>query len=175
MGETRRVSLGIEFDLITEFLDDGEKAWVATTTILTRVKGVRLPKLKNQAVQAPLDASQSQYVPLSVRENQGRLYAKVSNDYNPIHLFAQTAKLFGFSKAIAHGMWTAAKTLSMLEPQIGPAATRFDVRFKQPVFLPSKTTLKFQVQDGSAQFELLGGRESKVQIEGSIKGSPVAV
>ncbi len=176
VGETRRVPQGIEFDLITEFLDEGDKAWSAVTTILSRVAGPRAVVAKSAtAVPAPLYAVDSQYHALSVPANQGRRYAKVSSDYNPIHLYAQTARLFGFPKAIAHGMWTAAKILSLLEPKMGPLATRFDVKFKQPVLLPSKSTLKFQVQDGAAQFELLGARDSKALIEGSIIGTPVAV
>ena len=45
----------------------------------------------------------------------GRQYAKVSGDYNPIHLSAVSAKLFGFPTAIAHGLWNKARTLAALE------------------------------------------------------------
>jgi acyl dehydratase len=39
----------------------------------------------------------------------GLKYAAVVSDYNPIHLYGVTAKLFGFRKPIAHGMYFAAK------------------------------------------------------------------
>ncbi|MCF5779209.1 acyl dehydratase, partial [Pseudomonas poae] len=36
----------------------------------------------------------------------GRRFARVSGDFNPIHTSLIGAKLFGFRRAIAHGMWT---------------------------------------------------------------------
>ncbi len=56
----------------------------------------------------------------------GRRYAAVSGDSNPIHLYNFTAKLFGFPRAIAHGMWTKAKCLSMYEGRLPDA---FEVEF----------------------------------------------
>ncbi|WP_285199444.1 MaoC family dehydratase, partial [Klebsiella pneumoniae] len=99
---------------------------------------------------------------------QGRKYAKVSNDYNPIHLYAQTAKMFGFKQAIAHGMWSAAKTLSILEASLGKPAKAYSLSFKQPVFLPSKASLKSVTSEGVARYELLAERDSKVLMVGTI-------
>ncbi|MDQ9817487.1 MaoC/PaaZ C-terminal domain-containing protein, partial [Acinetobacter bereziniae] len=51
------------------------------------------------------------YVPKAewnILENTGRRYAKVSGDFNLIHIHAITAKAFGFKQAIAHGMWSKA-------------------------------------------------------------------
>ena len=42
----------------------------------------------------------------------GRRYAAVSGDRNPIHLYALTAKAFGFPRQIAHGMWSKARCLA---------------------------------------------------------------
>lgn len=41
--------------------------------------------------------------------NRGIEYAKVVNDWNPIHLTPWTAKLFGFPRAIAHGMYVTTR------------------------------------------------------------------
>lgn len=167
IGETRSIPQGREFDVHTEFVLEGETVWKSTMTVLCRVKGMPKPSTKPAAPE-PLSVAQSKYIPLRVPEDQGRKYAKVSNDYNPIHLYANTAKMFGFKQAIAHGMWTAAKTLSLLTPQMGKAPTRFDLSFKQPVFLPSSSSLKYVVADGAAEFELLSDKGSKVQIAGKI-------
>ena len=40
----------------------------------------------------------------------------MSGDVNPIHLHALTARAMGFPRAIAHGMWTYARTLAPLGP-----------------------------------------------------------
>ncbi len=69
----------------------------------------------------------------------GRRYASVSGDRNPIHLHAYTAKLFGFPRAIAHGMWTKARCLAALEADL-PDAYTVDVSFRKPILLPSTVT-----------------------------------
>lgn len=168
IGETRTIRQGREFDVHTELVLDGETVWKSTMTVLSRVKGV--PKtMSKPAEPEPLSVADAKYLALRVPENQGRKYAKVSNDYNPIHLYASTAKMFGFKQAIAHGMWTAAKTLSLLSAEMENAPRKFDLSFKQPVFLPSSSSLKFVAKKTKADFELLSDRGSKVQISGSIK------
>jgi hypothetical protein len=47
----------------------------------------------------------------------GRRYGLVSGDVNPIHLSALTARILGFKRAIAHGMWTSARALATLMPR----------------------------------------------------------
>jgi acyl dehydratase len=66
----------------------------------------------------------------------GRKYASISGDRNPIHLSDLTAKPFGFSRHIAHGMWTHARALAELENRL-PDACTVAVAFKRPVRLPS--------------------------------------
>jgi hypothetical protein len=65
----------------------------------------------------------------------GRRYARVSGDYNPIHLSALTAKLFRLPQAIAHGLWNRAQPC---RPGRTPAGPDRDRRRIQPVRLPSR-------------------------------------
>ena len=167
VGETRGIPQGLEFDLHTEFFVGDEVHWKSTMSILCRVKGMPKPASKPAPAEA-LSAVGAQYTAVKVPENQGRKYAKVSNDYNPIHLYAQTAKLFGFKQAIVHGMWTAAKTLSIVEAGLGAPARKFDLSFKQPVFLPSGISVKHVTAEGASAFEVLAERDSKVLMVGSI-------
>ena len=167
VGDTRSISLGLEFDVHTQFLVGEEVHWSSVMTILCRVKGMPKPLTKPAPVE-PLSAVGAQYAAVKVPENQGRKYAKVSNDYNPIHLYAQTAKMFGFKQAIVHGMWTAAKTLSIVEAGLGARASKFDLSFKQPVFLPSGISVKHVTANGASKFEVLAERDSKVLMVGSI-------
>jgi hypothetical protein len=69
--------------------------------------------------------------------NLGRRYASVSGDSNPIHIHPLTARLFGFPRAIAHGMWTKARCLAALEPAL-PGAYTVSVEFLKPILLPGK-------------------------------------
>lgn len=168
VGDTRQIPQGLEFDVHTEFLLGEQVCWRGTMAILCRVKGMPKPSAKPAAAQG-LPAEQCTYHPLKVPADQGRKYAKVSNDYNPIHLYANTAKLFGFKQAIAHGMWTAAKSLSLIEPALGKPATAYSLSFKQPVFLPSRAAVKSLQDAGLARFEVLAERDSKVLMTGEIR------
>ena len=77
----------------------------------------------------------------------GRRYAAVSGDVNPIHLYPWTARAFGFPRAIAHGMWTAARALAALEGRL-PEALSYDVTFGKPLLLPSTVELRTRAVDG---------------------------
>jgi acyl dehydratase len=65
----------------------------------------------------------------------GRRYGSVSGDLNPIHMHPLTARLFGFTSAIAHGMWTEARCLAALEPEL-PSALTVEAAVKRPILLP---------------------------------------
>ncbi len=172
-GETRQTPLGLEFDVHTRFLREGQVVWSGVMSILSRVKGIRLPGAKPAAL-VDIDPTVARYVKLDVPENQGRQYAKVSNDYNPIHIHARSAALFGFPKAIAHGMWTAARLLADVQREMGGVPAFYEVRFKQPVFLPSSNMVKFHVDGDSGQFQLLAAKDSRVLMEGVIRNRQTA-
>jgi acyl dehydratase len=72
--------------------------------------------------------------------NTGRAYAAISGDRNPIHLSALSAKAFGFPRAIAHGMYTAARALAEVGRSRGETY-RWTVDFAKPVLLPSTVDL----------------------------------
>nr|WP_225825996.1 MaoC/PaaZ C-terminal domain-containing protein [Streptomyces sp. TML10] len=80
----------------------------------------------------------------------GRRYGAASGDRNPIHLHPLTARLFGFPRAIAHGMWTVARCLAAHGT---PDAARVRARFRAPVPLPGTVTYG---TDGSGRFTLRG-------------------
>ena len=78
----------------------------------------------------------------------GRRYAAVSGDVNPIHLSAATARPFGFRRAIAHGMYTAARALADVGAARGEAYT-WSAHFDSPVLLPSTVAVRHAVQRGN--------------------------
>lgn len=71
----------------------------------------------------------------------GRRFAKVSGDFNPIHTSVIGAKLFGFRRAIAHGMWTLGRTLAAQQPPGGLDQAEAHCDFKLPIFLPGQVAL----------------------------------
>ncbi|MFB6933061.1 MaoC family dehydratase [Streptomyces chartreusis] len=90
----------------------------------------------------------------------GRRYGAASGDRNPIHLHALTARLFGFPRAIAHGMWTVARCLAAHGT---PDAVRVQADFRAPVLLPGTVTY---AADGG-RFELRGG-DDRVHLAGEV-------
>ena len=59
-----------------------------------------------------------------MKGNTGLKYAAVVNDWNPIHLYGWSAKLFGFPKPIAHGNYVCAKALHEALEEWGKAGER---------------------------------------------------
>ncbi|MFA9290209.1 MAG: MaoC/PaaZ C-terminal domain-containing protein [Solirubrobacteraceae bacterium] len=100
--------------------------------------------------------------------NSGRSFSKVSGDINPIHLFALTAKLFGFKKQIAHGMFSSSRILAQLEKET-PLLNSFEfyTEYKQPIFLPSKSKFITQKKaDNEIAFELVNSEKKKPHVVG---------
>ncbi|MEU6192835.1 MaoC/PaaZ C-terminal domain-containing protein [Streptomyces sp. NPDC047061] len=89
----------------------------------------------------------------------GRRYGAASGDRNPIHLHPLTARLFGFPRAIAHGMWTVARCLAAHGV---PTAAQVRAEFRAPVLLPG--TVEYAAEGG--RFQLRSG--DRVYVEGSI-------
>jgi acyl dehydratase len=141
-------------DLVTEVDVDGERVWAGRSTYLRRGPGHPDAERGGQAPPLP-DGPPAGIV--RVPEGQGRAYAAVSGDVNPIHLSALTAKAMGFPRAIAHGMWTAARTLAALGPGTAePSGSH--VWFAKPVLLPSTVEL---VVDDSGPGTVAGLRSAK--------------
>ena len=74
------------------------------------------------------------------RGTRSPITPRSSGDRNPIHLYALSAKAFGFPRAIAHGMWTAAHAIASLEGSL-PAAYDYAVEFRKPLLLPGTAEL----------------------------------
>jgi acyl dehydratase len=91
----------------------------------------------------------------------------VSGDRNPIHLNPLAARLFGFRRAIAHGMWTKARSLAALQERL-PAAYTVDVRFKLPVLLPAKVAFSASAAGDDWEFAVHDARTGRPHLSGGI-------
>ncbi|MES2684023.1 MAG: MaoC/PaaZ C-terminal domain-containing protein [Pseudomonadota bacterium] len=171
IGESRRSKLGIEVDVLTSYLADGETLWSATTTVLHRIK---TKERSGRAAPAAPAAVTAQYLPFDVPADTGRRYAPVAQDYNPIHLYPITAKALGFDRAIAHGMWSVARSLGLLlAPYLaaqGGNPARLDIQFKQPLLLPGRVTLKYRQIGQGMDFDLLSREGGRTHLSGRIEG-----
>lgn len=158
----RSKARGDEFRIVTEALHEGELAWRETVSCLApaprkeRRPAGELPELPPLLGQWQVPA------------NTGRRYARVSGDWNPIHLAAPLARPFGFPAAIAHGMWTVARCLGWLaEGAPGPGA-RLEVRFLKPLLLPGEVRLHVDAADesGDRAFWLVSSESGVPHLKG---------
>ena len=139
---------------------NGEVAWESVSTYLRR--GRRDP---DAAWAGDLVVVPPGPVAWPLRADLGRRYAAVSGDYNPIHLTALSAKALGFPRQIAHGMWTKARCVAMLENRL-PDAVTVAVAFKKPVLLPGTVAFGSRRRADGFDFSLHQRGSSTVHLLG---------
>lgn len=168
LTDGRRTHQGLEFDILTEYTDEaGEIVHRSLMTPLFRMKSETAAPPKGKPKAAP--SGLAEYRTFDIPADMGRQYAPVGGDFNPIHLHPLTAKAFGFPRAIAHGMWSVAKTAALLEgARGGAAASHLEVQFRQPLFLPGKVSLKFNGPGAEMEFALLSRTSDKTHLTGSL-------
>jgi len=144
---------GAQVDLVARIDAGGEAVWEGRSTYLAR--GATAPEGQPEAPEpAGVDAD-SPVATWRVDAGTGRRYARVSGDVNPIHLHPLTAKAFGFPRAIAHGMWTAARAVAAFQGRL-PGALDYDVAFGKPLLLPSTVQVYTAPADGGWAVEVRG-------------------
>ena len=138
---------GRQVDLVSEVGVRGEVVWRGVSTYLARgAEHPEAPVAEAPSV-GPL-ASVAAGPMWRLGEGTGRAYAAVSGDWNPIHVHALTARPLGFPSAIAHGMYTYARTLASLGPRLPGAGLTSRVWFRKPVRLPSTVRLRSAFEEG---------------------------
>jgi len=111
-----------------------EPAWEQVTTFLHQQRTSLSGEPKPEAPPAPKLPPPGAI--LRITQRQIRRYASIGADHNPIHTSLLGAKILGFPRPIAHGMFSAAAVLANIEGQL-PDAVSYSVKFGKPVFLPS--------------------------------------
>ncbi|MGW8063477.1 MaoC family dehydratase [Streptomyces ziwulingensis] len=152
---------GTEAAVVTQLRAGGDLVWESRSTYLARH---RVPG------PAPAEPSGRLPGPLPARAewrlagDVGRRYGAASGDRNPIHLHPLTARLFGFPRAVAHGMWTLARCLA---EHGTPDAAVVRADFRAPVLLPG--TVRYGAEGG--RFELRGA-EDRLHLSGEVGAHP---
>ncbi|MEX5628241.1 MaoC/PaaZ C-terminal domain-containing protein [Pseudomonas marginalis] len=97
----------------------------------------------------------------------GRRFATVSGDFNLIHTSLIGARLFGFRRAIAHGMWTLGRALAAQQPPGGLGQAEAHCDFKLPIFLPGQVALwQHPVSGPRREFEVRNFAGDKPHMRG---------
>ncbi|MCB1611404.1 MAG: MaoC/PaaZ C-terminal domain-containing protein [Lysobacterales bacterium] len=152
---------GREFMLHTVLSQNGRDLIEMDSACFTRVRGAPRGESSRPAEAPPVQVEAGErLVDLRFAAHFGRRYARVSGDYNPIHLAAWLARPFGFRRAIAHGVGSMARIEAELARNSGTATREMAIRFRRPLELPGQTVLHRCAQD-PAGYVLLdaNGRE----------------
>ncbi|GGW31552.1 MaoC family dehydratase [Streptomyces griseoloalbus] len=150
---------GTEAAVVTELRAGGDVVWESRSTYLARhrTSGHQPAEPHGPAMRGPLPVIEDWRLAGDV----GRRYGAASGDRNPIHLHRLTARLFGFPRAIAHGMWTVARCLAAHGT---PDAVEVRADFRAPVLLPGTVTYAAKGE----RFELRGA-DDRVHLTGEVR------
>lgn len=159
---------GTEVTMVTEARVAGELVWESRSGYLSRHSTKAAAGRREETGAEALPALREWRLPGDL----GRRYGAVSGDRNPIHLHPLAARLFGFPRAIAHGMWTVARCLAeaQAQAQAEPDEPRHQLRtvradFKAPVLLPA--TVTYAAEPGGNAFALRSG-SGRVHLTGAV-------
>jgi hypothetical protein len=153
---------GRSFTIHTEVRCADEPVWTEWSTMLHRGGG-------DESVPAPPAPPSTAQLARSAEwrlpGELGRRYAAVSGDRNPIHLHALTARLLGFRRPIVHGMWTIARCLAALGPEL-PESVGIEVAFKRPILLPATVSFAENPNAGVLAFGVRDARDDMPHLDG---------
>lgn len=117
---------------------EGAPVFTCTSTYLIR----RGERGGTKQPDAGLDLNGAPLAQWTLDAAAGRRYARLSGDWNPIHLYGWSARLMGMRAPIIHGMHTLATSCAALENDSGRHVIRIDCRFRAPVMLGATVTMR---------------------------------
>lgn len=133
LADRRVTRKGVEIECALEVTCESSLAWRGTTTFLSRSRATRSKKKRKSRRTTPPEVETTFTLPADT----GRRFASASSDYNPHHLNVLTARLIGYKRPIAHGMWTLSRCLSELENDHDLTTHTIRADFKKPIYMPA--------------------------------------
>ncbi|MFD2763948.1 MaoC/PaaZ C-terminal domain-containing protein, partial [Micromonospora eburnea] len=156
---------GRQLDVVLIGSVGGEEVWRGVSTYLGRERTAGGGPRRDRGDRPAPPATSARW---QVTPRVGTEYARVSGDHNPIHTSRLGARLFGFPRPIAHGMWSKARCLAALEGRL-PEAYTVEVAFKLPVPLPSTVAFGATATGGAWDFALHDARSGAPQLVGTVR------
>jgi len=170
MDQLIQTPRGILLDVSLKASIDGECVWSGVAGFISRNKETIKGKGRKK-VESDFPEERAPQKLFDVPENTGRQYAKASGDYNPHHLYPITAKVLGYKKPIAHGMWSLARSLSFIEREITFSfPCTVEASFKRPIFMPANVPLTYErlQEDNAIHFRLYDSENGAPHLIGKI-------
>lgn len=159
----RETAIGQEYDILTRCDAGGELVWDEVSTMLAR----RATPGQRPTIERAGDADTKNTI--EVDANTGRRYARVSGDFNPIHLTARSASWFGFKQAVAHGMWSMSRSLGAAAEKIPQGPVQIDTQFKLPLYLPSSVIFRCHANGDQLDVSLSSAKGDRLHLATQIR------
>ena len=163
---------GWEFAIVVTARQQRQQVYKAVATYLVKAKAphVEPKKRKSERQTFSLPDEATKQADFSAGAAQGRQYARISGDYNPIHLSHSTAAIFGFKRAIAHGMWTLARTVSECANLPNESTgIQVEASFLRPVTLPSSVSCYLIEHSDEKHFYVVSQKKDTPHLTGRIQ------
>ncbi len=105
----------------------------------------------------------------NIKRGESMKYAKLSGDFNPIHVSTIFAWLAGFKGKIIQGWYSASRTVAKIEKETGMPVKSIDIEFLRPLGIPNKSNLEFRLSsDRNFQFRIKRDKDQHYAISGYI-------
>jgi len=170
----RETARGQEIDLQTQIRVGPDVVWSETCTFLARRRDRSRARREGgvpAVVEVPPRREVTTSLAFTVPSAVGRQYARVSGDFNPIHIADAGARFFGFKRAIAHGMWSLAHCAARIGDAAFSRPCTLDVAFKRPIVFSSCVVLESWITEGHVGFTLRDSQAERGHLLGSVAPS----
>ena len=157
---------GTAVEIVTALTRNGETVWEeVNVNLYMGKKGLGDAPVENPAIELTAPDTSAEW---ELGESLGWQYAKVSGDFNPIHLHTIGAKLFGFPKHLIHGWYSVNRAIAPVQEQLAAPHELF-VSFKKPLYLPGKVVSRTQQTEEGLLFDVIDAKEGFPNLKGYIR------
>lgn len=159
MGDWRVTDKGLEFDFSTQVVINSQVIWTETSTYFKRGKfGKRQTSESLDTFELETISQSELSTSWLIPKDRGKVYAKISGDYNPIHISKTLAKLFGLKRDIAHGFGILAQALASNDVEAfnqSKTSIELDTVFKGPLFLEEEASVRLSSEKQTSECQTL--------------------
>jgi len=172
--DTMRITdFGQEYDFTTSYEQHGQLVWEEVSTMFARGNTPPKEGSKRPSIERSNHPDSGVFTEtLDIAENTGWRYARISGDFNPIHLTARTAAMFGFKQAVAHGMWSLGRCLGSAAPHLPRGKIQVNTQFKLPVYLPSQALVRTWPVEGGVDISMCTPRGDRLHLAMQVRSIP---
>jgi len=160
-------SLLPQFD--ENYYQNGELVGKIHSLYLIKRKGKKKKKKKaKDSLHVGEDSNWIQF-DWKIPRNEGWSYAKLSGDYNPIHISSIFAWMTGFKHKIVHGWNLASRIVAEIEKETDMPAKAMHIEFLKPVEMPSSLLFEFRLSSNrNLEFRIQNKKSEEYCVSGEI-------